>query len=101
MSVRPKAQGDATIRRYLAENGLDLPVYQDGGGAAADALNITTIVCTSHRDPLTPPIIPAQPVIHAQAGMTVSTSLDDKMTSSIIHQCPCSPCFPPSRRLSP
>ena len=50
MSVRPKAQGDATIRRYLAENGLDLPVYQDGGGAAADALDITYLPTTLFVD---------------------------------------------------
>lgn len=39
-----------TIRRYLAENGLTLPVYQDGAGVAAEKLDITYLPTTLFVD---------------------------------------------------
>jgi hypothetical protein len=39
-----------TIRQYLAENGLSLPVFQDSGGEVAQILDITYLPTTLFVD---------------------------------------------------
>jgi thiol-disulfide isomerase/thioredoxin len=43
-------EDEATIQRYLAENGLSLPVFQDSSGEAAQKLDITYLPTTLFVD---------------------------------------------------